>query len=80
MSVIYLQGAQGPPGGIGAMGGVGEKVRTKNLQTFDSKLHASQLSALERHFFHRLWHSLLQNELNTWQVPPSTVEGTGHTV
>lgn len=25
--VIYPQGAQGPPGGIGAMGGVGEKVR-----------------------------------------------------
>lgn len=24
------QGAQGPPGGIGAMGGVGEKVRTQH--------------------------------------------------
>lgn len=26
--MIHPQGAQGPPGGIGAMGGVGEKVRT----------------------------------------------------
>lgn len=32
MAVICLKGAQGPPGGIGAMGGVGEKVRIKKFE------------------------------------------------
>lgn len=32
-TVICLQGAQGPTGGVGAMGGNGEKVRTRYIQT-----------------------------------------------
>lgn len=42
--VIHPQGAQGPPGGIGAMGGVGEKVRT-NLPGWLLKHFSAQIQS-----------------------------------
>lgn len=63
--VIDPQGAQGPPGSIGSMGGVGEKVRMQNFFHFSSAMFfflISEFSSVSLRLFyfkkHCFWNVL----------------------